>query len=366
MTEIFILSHSINTLDKRVATTSSFKFELDFASALSKYIKTTIITLALPMSNSITIGDLRLLGVSNGGKISEKIIVAEIKKNRNSALIYYGYDFITEIHLLRIKRETGVFVFPFVFDSHTICVNEYKSRVKRIAANLYFQWGISKLRKFDGAILFQEKAAKILHLSKSYIVLKPGVSNGVDIEKKDVFDKFKVVFAGSFTALNGIDVLLKAFSKICNPNIDLYLYGYGPLIGVVKNYESSYSNIHYGGIVNDEKLTDIYRQAQVLINLRNLDDYANNFAFPSKLFEYINTNTPVITTKLLEDKEFCDTVYILHEIQVKDIINAIYDIKNNYEIYLQRAKRAKEYIANNYGFDRIAMKTIDYIKEISK
>lgn len=361
---IYIFSNSIKSLDKTRATTSSLKFELDFVKALSKYVKITVLTKALLVGEVVLEKNISVVGVSKKGKISNSAIIDEVRKSNKSALIYYGYDFLFEKKLCKIKKATKIYVFPFVFDTHKVCVGEYKSFVKRFIVDSYYRLGIKLLKKFDGALLFQEKAAELLDIRKPYLVLKPGVFESESVEKNINFDKFKVVFAGSFTKLNGIDILLKAFTTIEDEDVYLNLYGYGPLTDMVKEYSKKFENIEYCGIVNDKELSEIYSGAQILVNLRKTDDYVMNFSFPSKLFEYLTTGTPVITTKLLNDKEFLNSVYVLEDITEKNIIKAIYAIKDNYKEYLSRAKQAKRFLINNYSFDTIALNVINYIDSL--
>ena len=56
------------------------------------------------------------------------------------------------------------------------------------------------------------------------------------------------------------------------------------------------SRIKYLGLVTDKKLTKLYQKADIFLNPRPINMYGNQFNFPSKLFDYLAWNKPIIST----------------------------------------------------------------------
>ena len=88
-----------------------------------------------------------------------------------------------------------------------------------------------------------------------------------DIEEKNSRNSNKIIFlfVGALTHDKGVDNLIKAFQTVKNENICLWLCGNGPLKNLVKEAQVKDERICYKGQVASEKLSQIYREADVLI-----------------------------------------------------------------------------------------------------
>lgn len=358
---IYFFSKSLITLDRSLLNTSSSKYELDIAKSLTDYCDITIFSSSLKNDYRAFQDNLTLVGVGTLDRKCISIIESNIKKN--SILIFYGYDLKNVLCMLHIRKKACVKTIPFIFDSHKIAISKFNF-FKKFLANTYFHFGKCLLNCFDGALLFQDKAAELLHIKKAYLTTKPGVSHLNPHYSENIFNDFVVTFAGTLSCLNGIDVLLEAFSEINNPQIKLYLYGNGSLKGRVLDYSKKYNNIYYGGVINDKDLVDVYKASQLLLNIRALDDEAMNYAFPSKLFEIMNSGVPAISTNLLNDEEFHNCIYILDTITVQSIKEAILQIYNNYAVYCEKAKNAKKYVYTKYNYKQLSKEIYKYINSV--
>ena len=362
---VYIISDCITSLDKKTMTTSSQKFELDFSRALVPYFNVTIYTFGRNVGDVEEVNKLKLIGVSRDRKVYEKEIAEKIVNKKESVLIFYGYDLRRLLSYLRIKRRAKeIKVIPFIFDSHKPCVNSLKSKIKRFLLNVYFFIAKKIVKKFDGGIFFQEKAAKLLKIRNNYLVIKPMVQENDFFVHNNSFEDFNVVFAGSFTTLNCTDILLRAFTKLTNSKIRLKLFGSGPLQEMVNKYSDKYENIEYCGIVDDDSLQKVYKDSQLLLNLRDQKNEAMNFCFPSKLFEILNTGTPVLTSSLIKDEEFLKTVYSIDNISEDEIVKGILAVYSNYSYYCSLAYDAWQYIHKNYSNKMISERVFVYLNSI--
>jgi glycosyltransferase involved in cell wall biosynthesis len=219
------------------------------------------------------------------------------------------------------------------------------------------------LRFFDAYLLFQDSAVKILKIKKPYLVTKPGVTYSDTKIKKPTSD-FIMTYAGTLKNVNGIKVLLDAFELVETKEIKLYIYGGGTLESVVSKRANINKRIIYKGIVDDNELNKVYSNSDLLINLRDPDDYVMKFAFPSKLFEYMNTGVPVLTTRLLKDDSFVASTYVVDDLTPRGVAKAIKHAYLNKITSFEKGKLAKQYVNDNYSFDLISMKIYDFIVKL--
>ncbi len=105
-----------------------------------------------------------------------------------------------------------------------------------------------------------------------------------------------VVYAGGMRQEYGVLDLADAVRMSALPWTATF-YGRGPEVAAIKEHSSTNSRISYGGTVPTAALAGIYRDADLLINPRRLEEFTN-YSFPSKLLEYMASGTPVMTTRL--------------------------------------------------------------------
>lgn len=106
------------------------------------------------------------------------------------------------------------------------------------------------------------------------------------------------LFSGTLNQLNGVELLIEAFSLIPQANYRLWIFGRGPLEPVVKQAAAQDARIIYGGFVTHSEVQRHQQGASVLLNIRPSQDVVNRYTFPSKLVEYMLSGRPVITTLL--------------------------------------------------------------------
>lgn len=109
-------------------------------------------------------------------------------------------------------------------------------------------------------------------------------------------DSFCVVFAGGMEAANGVEIMLQAIARLKERHYRFVFAGGGPLANAVRNAATGDVRIEYAGFLKLSDLLSIYRQADVLINMRLTKAIRTRYFFPSKLMEFLASGTPVIST----------------------------------------------------------------------
>ena len=362
---IYMISDAITTLNMEEAKTSSHKYELSLARALSQYAKVTVFCMVLPVGKKSESEQLELVGIkSSEGSIYEDIVSAfELRSNENAVILFWGYDIKKVCAILHIKYKLHFKCIAFEYDTHTVFVNELK-QPRRTVIDMYCRLGRRAMTLCDAFIFFQEKAVQRLHVKrKKYLICKPGYEEKKIVRNADK-TKAVVVYCGSFTQLNGIDALIDSFELIQDDHIEVVICGDGPMKNAVIEAAQKYAFVHYMGLLNQAELEKVYEKASVLLNLRRLDDEAMDFAFPSKVFEYISMKIPMISTRVLNDSDFVDNIHLIERIDAVHVANAIKAVCQNSSQSEEKAGKLSEYIKNTYSTKEMTMKIYSFINTV--
>ena len=130
---------------------------------------------------------------------------------------------------------------------------------------------------------------------------------------KEPKNKKIVLYSGMMSVWGGVSFLLKAFEKIQDPNIELWICGHGSNSDI-KAILKRDSRIRFFGLVSESRLQEIYKQASVLVNPRPSKVPGNTMNFPSKILEYLSYGKPIISTWTSGlSPEYRDVLEILKE-----------------------------------------------------
>ena len=149
-----------------------------------------------------------------------------------------------------------------------------------------------------------------------------------------------ILYTGMLSKWGGLSYLLKAFEKIKDPDIKLWICGHGHSKDLNIALKSD-SRISFLGLVPESKLNGVYRDASVFVNPRPSQILGNKMNFPSKVLVYLSYGKPVIST--FTDglsPEYRDILEILEEETEACLANKIEEILNwsENEIYQNREK----------------------------
>lgn len=136
-----------------------------------------------------------------------------------------------------------------------------------------------------------------------------------------------LMYAGSLHKCYGIEMLVKAFSRIKKENIELHIYGKGDFEKELIKYTKSNKNIRYFGAVPNEQIVLAEKEADLLINPRTSEGEYTKYSFPSKIIEYMASGTPVLMNMLPgipdEYREYC---YCFESETVDGYVNSLNSI----------------------------------------
>ena len=228
---------------------------------------------------------------------------------------------------------------------------------------------------------FDKSTKKSISQCKNFIVLSKFVSTDYLVDKrtllieggvdendipKENYRKIKnekriIVFSGALTEYNGIINLIKSMSFLKNSEIELHIYGDGELKKYVEKSQINDNRIKYLGRVSNDKMMEIQKRADILINPRQINNPISKYTFPSKTFEYFLSRTLVVSTKISSyPPEYLDNMIIADDSPlglanaVKRAINLTVDeelkITNNAYNFVLNEKRWAKQAKKIYNF----------------
>lgn len=174
----------------------------------------------------------------------------------------------------------------------------------------------------------------------------------------------KIVFTGALDKVNGIDFLVRTLGKMKHEKLELIIFGLGELENFIIEEAKKDERIKYKGFKNNEDILTEQKKADFLIIPRKKTDLILRYTFPSKLFEYMLSKTPIICTNIPGlTKEYKDNLYIVDTEDEEEFSLEIKKILNKDKEELKEiGEKAREFIVKNKLWDLQAKKIIEFIK----
>lgn len=224
-----------------------------------------------------------------------------------------------------------------------------QSRVK--AALKKFDWqSIKKMqKKFDGFILYAEKMAEYIEIPSNKWILMEGSYDTAEQIAAVKEKKKAVMYSGKLDEQYGIKMLVDAFMSIQDSDIELWITGGGNTEGYIKACAKKDKRIKfYGFLPSRQDVLQKQAEASLLVNMRLPSEPASGYCFPSKLFEYMATGTPVLSFDIAGiPREYLQHLYIVKQETVDALAKAIEKTLSLDEASLQeQGNGAREFVIN--------------------
>jgi glycosyltransferase involved in cell wall biosynthesis len=299
--------------------------------------------------------------------LMDPLLAVKIRK----VILKYGIDLIHAHHyegLLASIPASKFSVRPVIYDAHTLLENELPSysmalpnSIKRMAGKYLDR----RLPKFAKHII------SVSEEIRQYLIRKAGIDpirittipNGVEFERFDrqIHERTpghktkRIVYTGNFAAYQGIDLLLKAFMKICEKTEDINLY-----------LVSSFSFDAYEKLAAQLGIRDRIRviscgfdevpvwlnRADVAVNPRIVCD-----GLPQKLLNYMAAGKPLVSfsgsAKLIEHNK---TGWIVENGDLDAFAQGILFLLRNPEKADELGRNAQQYVLAECTWKRVAEK----------
>lgn len=241
---------------------------------------------------------------------------------------------------------------------------------KETAIHRYLRKVIDRYaNSFDSYVLLTEQMNEVVNRKGRPFIVMEGLC---DSSMSDFSPSIKngenkvVIYAGGLYEEYGIKLLIDGFLKLESKNVELHLFGHGPMVEMIENLQQIDKRIKYFGIVPNSRVVQAELAASLLVNPRPTVEDFTKYSFPSKNMEYMVSGTPVLTTVLAGmPKEYHDYVYLLED----ETENGVYEMLNKLlintpseELELM-GERAKRFVLENKNNINQSKRVIDFVKK---
>lgn len=223
----------------------------------------------------------------------------------------------------------------------------------------------------NGRIVITDAIAKDYAPHNHYLMIDGGISSEIVnrlfplIQKEE---RVETVFlcAGSLWGGNGIQFILESMKINKNQSLRVWFAGNGPDISIIVNASKIDPRIEYKGMLNLDQLFALYKEADVLMNIRVIPEDEGEYLFPSKLIEYLTIGKHVISTQAVHIKrDFGHICTVLDKISPQYLSDSIDIIAELSSLELnEKGKQARNYMLNNYTWDKRSEKILNYINDV--
>lgn len=203
----------------------------------------------------------------------------------------------------------------------------HMSRVKKILKDIDWHSIQRMMKRVDRYVLYSKHMATFLRLSEEqYIVMEGSFDPSLVVEdepKKDS-EKISIMYSGVLDLRYGIHELLDAMNLL-DERYELWFTGDGNAVPLIEERAKNDKRIkNFGYLPSRQDLIKKQKEATMLISPRSTEEEASKYCFPSKIFEYMVSGNPVISTRIggIPD-EYFDYLIPIEKINAEDIATAI-------------------------------------------
>jgi glycosyltransferase involved in cell wall biosynthesis len=229
------------------------------------------------------------------------------------------------------------------------------------------------MKKFTGVISLTDDFVKDFNPQAKKLIIeaisdtKPDIEDNInDLDISIPGDKFILLYSGSLLKIYGIFELVKAFSMLDYPDMELWIFGKGDIENEINDLSKNNLRIKFFGFMDNNKVIEYQKRASLLINPRPTNLVNAKYSFPSKILEYMESGTPTVVTKLPGiPKEYDDYLFFFDDSESEAFKRRIE------EIYLMNRLELKEVGLRAKDFSRtksIAIqgdKIVNFINDIT-
>jgi glycosyltransferase involved in cell wall biosynthesis len=209
---------------------------------------------------------------------------------------------------------------------------------------------------------------KMIRGDQSVSVISNGVDTSFFTPQKKIFDdeKVRVGYVGAFRWWTGLDEVIKACSTVVKKiDCEFFFVGGGPEYSYYSRLAESLGvkkYIHFTGMIEHSRIPEILNNLDICL-LPFKKNILTDTSSPIKLFEYIATGRPVISTELDEPKRIFSN-YIHYANTSEEIAQKIIELASNPSLSKSLATKAREIVLSNFDWNQIANKFFELSKNI--
>lgn len=242
-----------------------------------------------------------------------------------------------------------------------------KSLLKRILKRI--DWCSIKrcMRSVDKYVLYSRHMADFLGLKDgAWTVMEGSYDASLTVREADVHrssENISVMYSGRLDLCYGVKELLDAM-QLLDGRFELWLTGDGNAVPLIKERAEADPRIQYYGFLPSRyELLKKQCEATMLISTRDPLEPASAYCFPSKIFEYMVSGNPVISTRIKGiPEEYFEHLIPLDSITPEEIARAISLVAEMPKEARQSfGGEARDFVLNKKNNVSQAQKILDFV-----
>lgn len=240
--------------------------------------------------------------------------------------------------------------------------------IKKISGNLY--------RKSSNIIVsspsFKNYLIEEHNISPDIISFIPqhGTQNLLSYDfSKEENEKTIFLYAGNIGKAQNIDLIIRAFEKIDDKKVQLWIVGNGSEYENCKKYIEMHNlqeKIVLFGWKTREELLEIYRLTDVLIFSLTAKSFVGH-TIPSKLQDYLAIGKPIIAAVEGDSRAILDEVncaICAAPDDVQSLYNAVLEFLAHKKEYFKNSKNGREYFISHFTLKQVTDSFLSYLNSV--
>lgn len=224
---------------------------------------------------------------------------------------------------------------------------------------------------YNGYLTFNVNVLKSAGIRKPYQQVYVGAYSqlGTKPGKKYKNDSINITYTGILEPYYNLENLVEAV-KLLGDRYNLNIYGKGSLDSYLKEQSHKLNNINFYGYVTNAEAIKAQNDSDILISLLEPDSYFGKYAFPGKIFEYLLSGTPVVST--ISPALPCELLIYLSTInntEINTIVDKLREVtksEKNYTIAVEKSKNGSEFINKNCSWQVQATSILKFLRNLDE
>jgi len=300
------------------------------------------------------------------GQVINTYRCARKKIDKNTVVLTYNMYPQIGLPAKWLKKKYGCKIVSVIADPPIDDAAGHRSGIGNKVSDVFNDITRNCIRECDGIIALNKNAVDKYAPNTPYVIVEGGVNlDEYTKEPLTQVDSRNLVYSGALTDYSGVRQLVDAMEYV-KSDVVLEIYG-----GYLKEYieQKSLQNgrVVFKGSVDNKSMLEIQRKSYILVKPRPTNDPISQVTFPSKMFEYMMSGRPVLTTRLNGlHEEYREHLFFIDDESPKGIATAIDKMISSGDDKLNVvAIGARSFIEREKNWKNQGKKILDFVSHIS-
>jgi len=182
----------------------------------------------------------------------------------------------------------------------------------------------------------------------------------------------KIVFSSTLDETRGINLLISllenANSSVLIENVKFIICGKGTekkfcdVVSAVDIYRRKGGAADFKGFISQKELQDVSTEADIFLNLQDPSHEFSKNSFPSKIFDYLLYDRPIISTKVsdLQQDDLFKTINFI-DADWESLQERILIVAGSIDTYIEHNSNNFMNLQRNFSSDKVAHDLLEFI-----